>query len=77
MSRVLDFDPRIRNVQTLIPKNAISYHTSPPYTVPVQGKIGETNKLGALCRLMSPTIGFKKSAGPLLAGGHQAARGKC
>ena len=31
MSRVLDFDPKIRNVQTLVPKNAISYHTSPPY----------------------------------------------
>ena len=27
MSRVLDFDPKIRNVQTLVPNNAISYHT--------------------------------------------------
>ena len=33
MSRVLDFDPKIRNVQTLVPKNAISYHTSPAYYV--------------------------------------------
>ena len=31
MPRVLDFDPKLRNVQTLVPKNAISYHTSPPY----------------------------------------------
>ena len=31
MPRVLDFDPQIRNVRTLVPKNAISYHTSPPY----------------------------------------------
>ena len=30
MSRVFDFDPEIRNVQTLVPKNTISYHTSPP-----------------------------------------------
>ena len=30
MSRVLDFDPKIRNVQTLVPKNAISYCMSPP-----------------------------------------------
>ena len=38
MSRVLDFDPQIRNVQTLVAKNASSYHTSPPYT-------GKTNKI--------------------------------
>ena len=31
MSRDLDFDPNIRNVQTLVPNNAISYHTSPLY----------------------------------------------
>ena len=30
MSRVLDFDAKITNVQTLVPKPAISYHTSPP-----------------------------------------------
>ena len=29
MSRVIDFDPTIRNVQTLVPKHA-TYHTSPP-----------------------------------------------
>ena len=33
MSRVLDFDPKIRNVQTLVPKNAVSYHASPPYAL--------------------------------------------
>ena len=32
MSRVLDFDPKIRNVQTLVPKNVISPLTSPPYS---------------------------------------------
>ena len=31
MSRILNCDPKIRNVQTLVPKNAISYHMSPPY----------------------------------------------
>ena len=31
MPRVLDFHPKIRNVQTLVPKHVISYHMSPPY----------------------------------------------
>ena len=31
MSRALNFDPTIRNVQTLVPKNVISFHTPPPY----------------------------------------------
>ena len=31
MSRILNFDPNIRNIQTLAPKHAISYHMSPPY----------------------------------------------
>ena len=30
MSRIPKFDPKIRNSQTLTPKSAISYHTSPP-----------------------------------------------
>ena len=30
MARALDFEPQIRNVQILVPNNAISYHTSPP-----------------------------------------------
>ena len=31
MSRILEFDQKIRNFKTLAPKNTISYHTSPPY----------------------------------------------
>ena len=31
MSRILNFDPKIRKFKTLAPKNTISYHTSPPY----------------------------------------------
>ncbi len=30
MSRILDFDPKIRNVQTLVPTNVSSYRMSPP-----------------------------------------------
>ena len=30
MSRILNSDPKIRNVQTLVLKNAISYRMSPP-----------------------------------------------
>ena len=32
MSRISNFDPKIRNFKTLAPKNTISYHTSPPYS---------------------------------------------
>ena len=39
MSRVLDFDPEIKNVQTLVPKSAISYHMSPPYIGPPYGGV--------------------------------------
>ena len=31
MSRVIGFDPKIRNIQNLVPKNTISYRMSPPY----------------------------------------------
>ena len=31
MSRILNFELSIKNVQTLVPKNAISYRMSPPY----------------------------------------------
>ena len=31
MSRILNSEPKIRNFQTLVPKNAISYRMSPPY----------------------------------------------
>ena len=31
MSGILDSDPKIRNFQTLVLKNAISYRMSPPY----------------------------------------------
>ena len=31
MSRILNFDPKIRKFKTLAPKNTVSYHTSPPY----------------------------------------------
>ena len=30
MFRILEFDPTMRNAQTLTPNNAISHHTSPP-----------------------------------------------
>jgi len=30
MSIILNCEPKIRNVQTLVPKNTISYHMSPP-----------------------------------------------
>ena len=30
MSRILNFAPKIRNVQTVEPKNATSYRMSPP-----------------------------------------------
>ena len=33
MSRILEFDQKIRNVKTLAPKNTIYYHTSPPYNM--------------------------------------------
>ena len=39
MSRVLDIDPKIRNIQTLVPKNEISSHTSLPYIRFVEGGI--------------------------------------
>ena len=32
MSRILIFGPKIRNVQTLAPKKAISYRMPPPYS---------------------------------------------
>ena len=31
MSRILNSEPKIRNVQTLVPKNVISYRMSSPY----------------------------------------------
>ena len=30
MSRILNSEPKIKNVQTLVPKNALSYRMSPP-----------------------------------------------
>ena len=33
MSRIVNSEPKIRNFQTLVPKNAISYRMSPPYTI--------------------------------------------
>ena len=34
-SRIQKFDPKIRNFQTLGPKNSISYRMSPPYASPM------------------------------------------
>ena len=34
MSRILNFVRKIRNAQTLVPKNTISYRMSPPYIEP-------------------------------------------
>ena len=39
MSRILNSEPKIRNFQTLVPKNAISYRMSPPYFKKCSGHI--------------------------------------